>query len=106
MTEFEAATIASQNATLAFQEATLAYEFYGLLATFVIGLLQCALIAWGLSMMHKAGQRRDRQLDRQEKTLEDIGAGIREQSAGIREQSAGIREQSAGIRALLERPAQ
>ena len=42
------------------------------------------LIGGGLWMMHKAGKRRDRQLDRQEKILADIDAGIREQSAGIR----------------------
>ena len=96
-----------------YEELTLAYQFYGLIITGGIGLLQCAFIGGGLLMMHKAGQRRDRQLDRQEKVLEDIGAGIREQSAGLREQSAGLREQSAalreqsaGIRALLERPAQ
>ena len=82
-----------------YEKMTLAYQFYGLMIAGGIGLLQCALIGGGLFMMYKAGQRRDRQLDRQEKILEEIGAGIREQSAGIR-------EQSAGIRALLERPAQ
>ena len=75
-----------------YEEMALAYQFYGLIITGGIGLLQCALIGGGLLMMHQAGQRRDRQLDRQEKVLEEIGAGIR--------------EQSAGIRALLERPAQ
>lgn len=49
-----------------------------------VGLVQCGLIVWGLWMMREAGERRDRQLDRQEQALEDIGAGIREQSAGIR----------------------
>ena len=28
-----------------------------------VGVAQCGLIAWGLWLMQKAGQRRDRQLD-------------------------------------------
>ena len=98
------------------------------LGSLVAYYLQLGLIGCGLLLMTWTGRRRDRQLDlqhqetlarfeRQEKVLEEIGVGIREQSAGIREQSAGIREivelsraqraeqseQSAGIRALLER---
>ena len=47
----------------AYEEVTLAHQFYGLIIAGGIGLLQCALIGGGLFMMHKAGQRRDRQLD-------------------------------------------
>ena len=69
-----------------------AFEQWSLIAYY----LQLALIGGGLWLMQRAGARRDRQLDRQEKALEDMGAGIR----AITE---GLREQSAGIRALLER---
>ncbi len=48
---------------------------------FLVGIAQCGLIYYGLLRMEKTGQRRDAQLDRQAKVLEDIGAGIREQSA-------------------------
>lgn len=49
------------------------FEQWSLIAYY----LQLALIGGGLWMMHKSGQRRDRQLDRQEQILADIGAGIR-----------------------------
>ena len=56
-----------------FEASVLDYEFYGLL----ISGGQLFLIAWGLWLMQRAWARRDRQLDRQEKALEDMGAGIR-----------------------------
>ncbi len=97
-----------------------AFELWSLVAYY----LQLGLIGCGLLLMTWTGRRRDRQLDlqhqetlarfeRQEKVLEEIGVGIREQSAGIREivelsraQRAEQSEQSAGIRALLERSQQ
>ena len=53
-------------------------------AAVIVSIMQCVLIIWGLVLMSRAGQRRDRQID------------------VITE---GLREQSAGIRALLERTA-
>ena len=89
------------------------FELWSLVAYY----LQLGLIGFGLLQMTWTGQRRDKQLDlqhretmacfeRQEKVLEEIGVGIREQSAGLRAVAEGIREQSAGIRALLERSQQ
>ena len=46
-----------------YDKMTLAYQLYGLIIVGGIGPLQCAFIGGGLFMMHKAGQRRDRQLD-------------------------------------------
>ena len=92
------------------------FELWSLVAYY----LQLGLIGFGLLLMTWTGRRRDKQLDlqhretmarfeRQEKVLEEIGVGIREQSAGIREQSAGlravaegIREQSASLREVVE----
>ena len=73
-------------------------EVASVVITALVGLAQCGLIGYGLWLMRQTGERRDRQLDRQEQALEDIGAGIREQSAGIR---AAV----AGIERLLERRA-
>ena len=75
MSEFEAAniafqeaTIAYQNASLAIQEAGLAIQQSGLTATYVqagiagvVGLIQCALIAWGLKLMRQSARHRDQQ---------------------------------------------
>ena len=95
------------------------FELWSLTAYY----LQLCLIAYGLHLMAKTGRRRDKQIDlqhretldrfeRQEKALEEIGLGIREQSASLREvvelsraqraeqseQSASLREQSASLR--------
>ena len=37
-----------------------------------IGLVQCGLITWGLWMMGRAGRRRDRQLDQQDRRLDAL----------------------------------
>ena len=65
MTEFELATTAFQNATIEFQNATLEFqkwgvEFqkWGVAAQWVVGLLQVALIAYGLRLMERGGARR------------------------------------------------
>ena len=56
-----------------FEEMLTTYEFYGLL----ISGGQLGLIGWGLWLMQRAGQRRDKQLDGIMKALEDQSAGIR-----------------------------
>ncbi len=68
MTEFEAATIAFQEATIAYQNASLVHQQSSLTATYVqagvagvVGLIQCALIAWGLKLMRQSARYRDQQ---------------------------------------------
>ena len=97
MDEYQALAVAAVAALQAANQPTWT-EVASVVTAAVVGLAQCGLIGYGLWMMRQTGERRDRQLDRQEKALEDIGAGIREQSAGIR---AAV----AGIERLLERRA-
>ena len=68
MTELEAATIAFQEATIAYQNASLVHQQSSLTATSVqagvagvVGLIQCALIAWGLQLMRQSARHRDQQ---------------------------------------------
>lgn len=82
MTEFEAATLAYQNATLAYQakaltyqatalgyqatalgyQATaLGYQYASLWISGGVGATQCLLIGFGLWVMHRSADRRDRQ---------------------------------------------
>ena len=60
-------------------------------ATLTVGLLQSALIVWGLWRMGIASKARDRQLDNQERMLEALIAGMQEASAGLRDASAGLK---------------
>ena len=54
MTEFEAATIALQHASLGAM-----YVQAGIAG--MVGLIQCALIAWGLRLMRQSAGYRDQQ---------------------------------------------
>ena len=58
MTEFELATAAFQNATIEFQNATIQFQKWGVIGQYAIGLLQVALIAYGLRLMERGGARR------------------------------------------------
>ena len=61
MTEFETATIAFQNATIAFQNASLWATYVQAGIAGMVGLIQCALIAWGLRLMRQSAGYRDQQ---------------------------------------------
>ena len=50
----------------------------GPLVALIVGMGQCALIYWGLRQVDQASKIRSRQVDKQGKALEDMGAGIRE----------------------------
>ena len=58
MNEFEAATIAFQNASLA---ATYWATYVRAGIAGLVGLVQCALIAWGLRLMRQSARYRDQQ---------------------------------------------
>jgi len=51
----------------------------------IVGVAQCGLIAWGLLLMREAGQRRDRQLDRQDQLFDELLASSRLQRVGMEE---------------------
>ena len=61
MTEFETATIAFQNATIAFQNASLWATYVQAGIAGMVGLIQCALIVWGLRLMRQSARYRDQQ---------------------------------------------
>ena len=68
MTEFETATLAYQAATLAnqatalaYQATALTYQYAGLWISGGVGAAQCLLIGFGLWVMHRSADRRDRQ---------------------------------------------
>ena len=83
MTEYETATLAIQQSRLAVQQAGLEISRAGLGisraglwiagAQVFVGLLQSALIAWGLNLMWRASKARDNQhqetKDRHEETM-------------------------------------
>lgn len=50
-----------------------------------VGLLQCALIAGGLWMMKRSGERRDRQLDLMEAAQREQGAALERQGEALAE---------------------
>lgn len=93
MTEFELATTAFQNATLEFhnatlkiqnaalniQNATLELQKWGIIGQYAIGLLQIALIAFGLRLMERGGARRAALSERQHK--ETMAAFAEERAA-------------------------
>ncbi len=83
MTEFETASLAMQQAAVT--------------AAYIVGLVQCGLIGWGLWLMSRSNASRDATLT----ALERQGEALRAQGAVLAEIGAGIREQSAGIRELL-----
>ena len=58
MTEFETATLAFQNASL---EAAYWSTYVQAGVAGVVGLIQCALIAWGLKLMRQSAHHRDQQ---------------------------------------------
>ena len=67
-------------------------------ATLVVGLVQCGLIAWGLRLMGKASDARNRQLDAME-------AAQREQSEALGKIGLALDRQGEALAELLRRPA-
>ena len=86
MTEFELATIEFQNATIQFQK-------WGVIGQYAIGLLQVALIAFGLRLMERGGARRAALSERQH---EETMAALAE------ERAASERRHEEAMAALTE----
>ena len=104
MTEYEAASLALQHATL-----SLGYWQVG--ATLAVGLVQCALIAWGVSVMKGSNasrdatlvalQRQGEALQRQGEALQRQGEAFQHQQEALRRQGEVLADVGAGIRELL-----
>ncbi len=74
MNEFEAATIAFQNASL---EATYWATYVQAGVAGLVGLVQCLLIAYGLRLMRVGNDDRQRQADLAEKRHEENMLALR-----------------------------
>ena len=103
MTEFETAMIALRHASL---QAT--YIQTGVAA--LVGLIQCALLAYGLQMMKAGNADRAEQtqllstaLEQQGPLLQQQGTLLQQQGALLADIGEGIREQSTALRELLRR---
>ena len=105
MTEFEAATVAYQNASLAYQSASLAYQHAGVwiaAGTLIVGLAQCALIWYGIRMMRRAADARDRGLENQRAADDQRHA---EAMAALADQRRALEAVIAGMETMIERTA-
>ena len=106
MTEFEAATIIYQNASLTAQYLQAAVAG-------IVGLLQAAVVGWGLRQMTKMGERREQQhAERHAETMQQQAAATRaaEQQHQatmevLRQQGEALGQQGEALRALIERTA-
>ena len=97
MTEYEAASLALQHATL-----SLGYWQVG--ATLVVGLVQCALIAGGVSVMKGSNASRDATLvalQRQGEAFQHQQEALRRQGEALQRQGEVLADIGAGIRELL-----
>ena len=104
MTEYETASLAVQHATL-----SLGYWQVG--AALVVGLAQCALIAWGVSVMKGSNASRDATLvalqrqgeafQHQQEALQRQGEAFQYQQEALRRQGEVLADIGAGIRELL-----
>ena len=89
MSEFEAATIAYQQAALAIQQTGLWVAF----AQIAVGLIQSGLIAGGLWLMWKASKARDNQHQEAKDRHEETMAVLQEQRHAAQEQYRATQEQ-------------
>lgn len=96
MSEFEAATIAFQNASL---EATYWATYVQAGIAGLVGLVQCLLIAYGLRLMQWSNEDRQRQADLAEQRHE--GSML-----ALHQQGEALRQQGKALETLIERTAQ
>ena len=65
-------------------------------AIMVVGLGQVGIVAWGIYVMQKAGQKRSEQ-------MEPLLESVREANRGLAEATRNLAETNGGIRELLDR---
>ena len=102
MTEFETATITFQNATIAFRNASLWAAHIQAGIAGLVGLVQCALIFYGLKLMQRSNTDRQRQMDLAGKRHEESMVALQALTnlAGKRHE-----ESLLTLRTLIERTA-
>ena len=102
MTEFETASLAIQHATLELSYWQSWAAFLQVGAALLVGLVQCGLLAWGISVMQESNKSRDATLTTlgdqsqalrdQSQVLADIGKALRDQGQALADIGAGIQE--------------
>ena len=70
MTEFETATLAMQEASLSLAALSAWSTFAYAVVSLLVGGAQCGLLWYGIRMMRRAADARDRTLDAQLRTLD------------------------------------
>ena len=101
MTEYETASLAIQHATLELSYWQSWAAFLQVGAALLVGLVQCGLLAWGISVMKESNKGRDATLTSlrdQSQALADIGAALRGQSQALRDQRQASQDQSQALR--------
>ena len=88
MTEFETASLAIQHAALELSYWQSWAAFLQVGAALLVGLVQCGLLAWGISVMQESNKSRDATLT----TLGDQSQALRDQSQALADIGAGIQE--------------
>ena len=104
MTEYETASLAIQHATLELSYWQSWAAFLQVGAALLVGLVQCGLLAWGISVMKESNKGRDATLTAlrdQSQALADIGAALRDQRQTSQDQSQVLADIGAGIQELL-----
>ena len=95
MTEYETASLAVQHAALELSYWQSWAAFLQVGAALLVGLVQCGLLAWGISVMKESNKSRDATLTTlgdQSQVLADIGQALRDQSKALADIGAGIQE--------------
>ena len=101
MTEYETASLAIQHATLELSYWQSWAAFLQVGAALLVGLVQCGLLAWGISVMKESNKGRDATLTSlrdQSQALADIGAALRDQSQAFRDQDQAFSDQGQALR--------
>ena len=88
MTEFETASLAIQHATLELSYWQSWAAFLQVGEALLVGLVQCGLLAWGISVMQENNKSRDATLT----TLGDQSQALRDQGQVLADIGAGIQE--------------
>ena len=106
MTEFEAATLAYQQASLTIQESTVFTAYIQAAAAVAVGLLQAAVVGWGIRQMTQMGERREQQhADRHAETMQQQAAAIRAAEQQHQATMEVLHQQGEALRTLIERTA-
>lgn len=113
MSEFEIATLASQEATLAYQQAALQISRTSVTAVYVQAAVTAAgvlihgfLIAWALRLMRRSADHRD---DQHKETMAALGDQHKETLAALNDQHkatmAALELERRALETLIERTA-